>query len=172
MINQNPYMSRGSSVQIRPSQAQNLNHNFQSYKILRGRILDKVQEVIVTLDNPNSSINRFLRELSIRYGSQQTQKFSKVIDKLYYNADQILANDTVDSFEYLEHMKQFTKYIKDLSREMLPYITVSDAVDELNPMEANDNLMRISNDFSLLEKSESNFPQNFRQTYVQEQQKR
>ena len=167
---QNPY-SRSVSPQIRP-QAQNLNQNFQSYKILRGRIIDKIQEIIVTLDNPNSSVNRFINDLHRKYGTTHSRKFTNIIDKLYYNSDQLLSSDTADSYEYFENMKRFTKYLNALHSELLPYLNASDAVDGLNPLEASDNLTRIMNDLNILDKTESSFSPAFRQAYVTDWQKK
>jgi hypothetical protein len=168
----NPYApSRIDAPQIRP-QANNLNQNFQSYKILRGRIVDKIQEVIVTLDNPNSSINRFIKELHNKYGSEHSNKFFHTMDKLYYNSDQLLSTDATDSYEYFDNMKRFTKYINTLSTDLSRYLNSTDAVDGFNPQEAHDNLTRIANDFNVLDKSEGGFPHAFRQAYVTEKQKR
>jgi hypothetical protein len=167
----NPYSTqRADTPHIRP-QTQNLNQNFQSYKILRGRIVDKIQEVIITLDNPNSSINRFINALNNKYGSEHSNKFLHIIDKIYYNSDQLLSTDTTDSYEYFENMKRFTKYIDTLSNEASRYLNSSDTVDGFNPLEINDNLRRIANDFHALDKSESSFPRAFRQSYVSENQK-
>lgn len=167
----NPYATTRTELPQIRSQAQNLNQNFQSYKILRGRILDKVQEVIITLDNPNSSINRFIEKLHNKYGSEHSNKFLQLIDKIYYNSDQLLSTDTTDSYEYFENMKRFTKYINTLSKEASVYLNSSDTVDGFNPIEINDNLTRIVNDFNALDKSESSFPRSFRQSYVAENQK-
>ena len=168
---QNPYGSKAVTAFVRP-QNTNLNQNYQSYKILRGRIIDKVQELLVTLDNPNSSINRFIKELRGKYGAYHTNKISQIIDKIYFSSDQVLASDTVDSYEYFDNMKHFTKNMNNLLSEISPYLSSSDAIDELNPAEANHNLMRFVNDFAVLDKAESNFPRAFRNSYVSENQKK
>ena len=69
-------------------------------------------------------------------------------------------------------MKNFTKYINTLLSELSPYLNTSDAIDGLNPLEASANLTRIASDFDILDKTEGGFSRIFRQSYVNDLQKK
>ncbi|MFT6071556.1 MAG: hypothetical protein ACJARD_000798 [Alphaproteobacteria bacterium] len=143
------------------------NYDFNKYKILRDRIIDKVHEVIVVLDDTQSSVNKYLDRMQNSSTKINKKDLQQIIITINNNADHLLASDNTASDSYFESMKDLTKNIKNLHNIIEPNIYTADSIDDFSPQEASDTLKRIINDFNLLDKAEGNFPRTFREEYVE-----
>lgn len=160
--------TRLNSTSVRVQSTPVKNQNYQSYKVLRDQIVDKVQEFVLALDNSHSSLNQFVKLLRNRYGAGAASNIVAVMNKLSQNTDKILLTNNSDDDEFFKTMREFTKNISNLHAEITPYLSTSDTMDELNPSEANYSLIRFINDFNMLDKTESEFPKSFRSAYVKD----
>lgn len=159
-----PLKFDNTSVRIQNSAIK--NQNYQSYKVLRDQIIDKVQDLVISLDNPHSSLNQFVKLLRNRYGSLPAKKITTIMDNLLQNTDKILSTNGQDNEAFFEEMRLLTQNMNNLQVAIIPYTTNSDTMDELNPIDANYSLIRLINDFQMLDKAESGFPKNFRTIYA------
>lgn len=148
------------------------NYDFKKYGLLRERILDKIYEITLILEDPSSSVNKSLSNIMRKNEQDDRKEIKNFIYTLNNSADNLLASDNTDSYEYFEYMKYFIKTIKKLSKKLEYYIYKTDSIDNFNIQEAIDTLYRFLNDFRTLDKAESKFPYEFRQKYVQKYQEK